>query len=68
MKKNENTIIICPYCKNKCLYEYCVNGEQMMLCLNCGQLFSAEETEISAEESEQLRQTMNQIVEKPDDG
>ena len=68
MKKNENTIIICPYCKNKCLYEYCVNGEQMVLCLNCGQLFSADESEISAEESEQLRQTMNQIVEKPDDG
>ena len=46
-----------------------------MLCLNCGQLFlaeeseiSAEESEISAEDSEQLRQTMNQIVEKPDDG
>lgn len=39
-----------------------------MLCLNCGQLFSADESEISAEESEQLRQTMNQIVEKPDDG
>ena len=68
MKKNENTIIICPYCKNKCLYEYCVNGEQMVLCLNCGPEISAEESAISAEDSEQLRQTMNQIVEKPDDG
>ena len=75
VKKNENTIIICPYCKNKCLYEYCVNGEQMMLCLNCGQLFpaeeseiSAEESEISAEDSEQLLKTMDQSVGKTDDG
>lgn len=33
----------------------------MMLCLNCGQLFWAED-------SEQLLHPMNQIVEKPDDG
>ena len=68
MKKNENTIIICPYCKNKCLYEYCVNGEQMMLCLNCGQLFPADESEISAEESEQILKTRDQSVGKTDDG
>ena len=61
MKKNENTISICPYCKNKCLYEYRVNGGQKILCLNCGQLFLDKV-------SEQLLHPMDQIVEMADDG
>lgn len=39
-----------------------------MLCLNCGQLFSADESEISAEESEQTLKTRDQSVGKTDDG
>lgn len=39
-----------------------------MLCLNCGQLFPADESEISAEESEQTLKTRDQSVGKTDDG
>ena len=43
-EKEQKTLSICPYCKSSCFYDCGENGDQMILCLNCGQLFPVNES------------------------